>query len=80
MKKPIKVVQALPEPFDHIEIRVNLLRDIDGTERGHSVAIYNNDRGTGQRGGLDYAEAEAKGVLKAIRAYRRKLAREQSDA
>lgn len=72
--KDVKAVdQKMPEPFDYISINVCPV-SVSGKKGivGHSVGIMNEYTGRGTRSALDYAEAEAKAVLKAIRAYRRK--------
>ena len=73
MNKAVR--QQMPEPFSHIEISVNPMSVMGKPGSvGDSVGIMDTHFGEGTRGRLEYAEAEAKAVLKAIRAYRRKNA------
>lgn len=69
------VEQPMPAPFEHIRVDVRpwSWANKPGVQ-GHTVGVMNMDQGKGTRGSLEYAEAEAKAVLKAIRAYRRKNA------
>lgn len=69
------VTQRMPEPYSEMEIDVRPA--VDGTTGrliGHGVGIMDKSQGQGTRSSMDYAEAKAKAVLKAIRAYRRKNA------
>jgi hypothetical protein len=72
--KKIKAVDhRLPDPFQDISINVCPVSVFGRDDTiGHSVGIMNDYTGQGVRKSLEYAEAEAKAVLKAIRAYRRK--------
>lgn len=60
----------LPEPFAHIEVDVSPISFIGKPPHGLTVGVM-NAYGKGTRTSLERAEAEAKTVLKAIRAYRR---------
>jgi hypothetical protein len=69
------VDQKVPDPFGNLEINVCPV-SIFGRAGviGHSVGVMDRDTGQGHRTGLERAEAEARAVLKAIRAYRRRNA------
>lgn len=69
--KPPKV-HKLPEPFEYVEVTVNTIRDYRAAEPfGLTVGIMDRATGNGTRSSIEFAEAKAKTVLKAIRAYRR---------
>lgn len=72
--KKIRVIeQRMPAPYGDIEIDVRPVSIFGkGGVVGHSVGIMDTRQGQGTRSDLDYAEAKAKAVLRAIRAYRRK--------
>lgn len=67
------VDQTMPHPFEHMSLNVCPV-SIFGKPgvTGHSVGVMNEEYGQGHRYSLEYAEAHAKAVLRAIRAYRRK--------
>ncbi len=67
-----QVRQRLSEPFDFLEISVMPI-SIFGKpgEAGHSVGVMDLEQGKGHRVGIERAEAEARAILKAIRAYKR---------
>lgn len=60
----------LPVPFEHIRIDVTPMRRL-GQLDDLTVGIMNTLSNQGRRADVSLAEAEAKAVLKAIRAYRR---------
>lgn len=71
--KTALVAKNLSEPHAHIRIRVEpVTRMGDSEPFAHTVVVQNTSTGMSQRSYLEYAEAEAKAVLAAIRAYRRK--------
>ncbi len=73
--KQFEKVYVRPAEFPHVRIDVTpwSYAHQPGVQ-GHTVGIMDEHSGRGTRGSLEYAEAEAKAVLKAIRSYRRKNA------
>lgn len=71
-----RVEYRLPAPFDYVRVDATPTRVFGAAKPdGVGIGIMNERAGEGTRSRLEYAEAEAKTVLKVIRAYRRKEAR-----
>ena len=62
--------------FQQVEVRVSAVSRIGEPVRIHDVVVMDLARGEGRRMGLDYAEEEARAVLKVIARHRSKLARD----
>lgn len=70
MTKPRRS-HRLPEPFEYVQVDISPISFIGKPPHGLTVGIMSDRTGQGTRASVEYAEAEAKTVLKAIRAYRR---------
>ena len=57
--------------FEHVVVSVTPISFVGNPPHGLTVGIMNEHLGHGTRSSIEFAEAEAKTVLKAIRAYRR---------
>jgi hypothetical protein len=69
----------LPEPYEGTEIDVTaVVNGRTGERRGYSVGVMDTQVGQGHRYSLEYAEALATTMLKAIRAHKRRIAREKA--
>lgn len=66
------VKQRMPAPFEEMRIDVRPV-SVYGKPGvvGHSVGVMDELAGRGTRSSLEFAEAKARAILKAVRAYRR---------
>ena len=77
--KPIRF--RLEPPFDEYEVDVLAIRYSGEAEpRGFSVGVMNRMEGRGHRYSIEYADALASGIKKAIRAHKRRQARTDTAA